>query len=204
VAKLYLDPSSATKSLNETFTVTVKVDSGGGVVGGVDGVGTYDSTRLELVSITKASNMVFDQSDSGGSCLVNTSSGGKFVFTCYSNLAIDDTAVNGSLMVFTFKAKATGTAVVNFTCVEGSTVESNVVETSTSGDIISCASNGSGSYVITEGSSSTETTATSTPTTASSASTSTELPQTGNVGVTFGLTVFGLISLASAVFLKFL
>jgi hypothetical protein len=200
-AKLYLDPSSANKTLNETFTVTARVDSAGEVVGGVDGIGTYDSSRLELVSITKASDMVFGNLDTGGSCQIGTSSGGKFSFTCYANTAVDNTAVSGSLVVFSFKAKATGTATVNFSCTDGSTVDSNIVKTSTSTDIISCSSNGSGSYIIGEGSSSTTTTATNTPT---PTTTSTELPQTGTVGVTVGLVVFGLISLISAVFLKFL
>jgi len=200
-AKLSLDPSSATKSLNETFTVTAKVDSGGEVVGGVDGIGSYDSSRLELVSITKASNMVFTNLDSGGSCQIGTSSGGKFSFTCYANSAVDNTAVSGDLVVFNFKAKASGTANVTFSCTAGSTVDSNIVKTSTSGDVISCSENGSGSYTINEGSSSTTTsTATSTPV----PTTSTELPRTGNIGTTVGLVSFGLISLLSAVFLKFL
>lgn len=202
-ARLYLDPSSANKSLNETFTVTAKVDSAGEVVGGVDGIGTYDSSRLELVSVTKASDMVFSNLDSGGNCQIGTSSGGKFSFTCYANSAVDNTAVAGSLVVFTFKAKATGTAVVSYSCTDGSTVDSNIVKTSTSMDVISCSSNGSGSYVIGEGSSSSTATNTPTPTSVASSS-STELPQTGNVGVTVGLVLFGLVSLVSGVFLKFL
>jgi hypothetical protein len=199
-ARLYFDPSSANKSLNETFTVTAKVDSSGEVIGGVDGIGTYDSSRLELISITKASDMVFSNLDSGGSCQIGTSSGGKFSFTCYANSAVDNTAVSGNLVVFSFKAKATGTATVSYSCTEGSTVDSNIVKTSTSADVISCGSNGSGSYVISEGSSSSATN-TPTPTTTSS---STELPQTGSVGVTVGLVLFGVVSLVSAVFLKFL
>lgn len=204
-AKLYLDPSSATKTLNETFTVTARVDSGGEVVGGIDGIGTYDSSRLELVSVTKASDMVFTNLDGGGSCQIGTSSGGKFSFTCYANSAVDNTAVAGSLVVFSFKAKATGTATVAFSCTSGSTVDSNIVKTSTSGDIISCSENGSGSYTINGSSSSTTTTTTSTATsTPIPSSTSTELPKTGNVGATIGLVSFGLVSLLSAVFLKFL
>lgn len=198
-AKLYFDPSSATKNLNETFSVTARIDSGGEVIGGVDGVGTYDSNRLELVSITKASDMVFSDLDSGGSCQIGTSSGGKFSFTCYANSAVDNTASVGTLVVFSFKAKATGTATVAFSCTSGSTVDSNITKTSTSSDVISCSENGSGSYTINDGGSSTSTTSTPAP-----ATTSTELPRTGTVGATVGLVSFGLISLLSAVFLKFL
>ncbi len=206
-AKLYLDPASATKTLNETFNVTARVDSGGEVVGGVDGVGTYDSSRLELISITKASDMVFSDLDSGGSCQIGTSSGGKFSFTCYANSAVDNTAAAGSLVVFNFKAKATGTANVAFSCTSGSTVDSNIVKTSTSGDVISCSENGSGSYVINEGSNTSAPTSTSTTTSTATSTpipSSTELPQTGNVEMTIGLISFGLVSLLSAVFLKFL
>lgn len=201
-SRLYFDPANANKSLNETFTVTAKVDSSGEIIGGVDGIGTYDSAHVELVSITRASDMVFNDFDAGGNCQIGTSSGGSFSFTCYANDALDNTAVNGSLVVFTFKAIAIGTATVNFSCTDGSTVDSNIVKTSTSADIISCSSNGSGTYVIGASSSSSSVTNTPTPTYTSTAST--ELPQTGSVGVTVGLVIFGLISLASAVFLRFL
>ncbi len=210
-AKLYFDPSSATKAVGDSFTVTAKVDSAGETVGGVDGVGTYDSSRLELVSITKASDMVFGSLDSGGNCSIGTSSGGKFSFTCYANSSVDNTAVSGNLVVFTFKATATGTANVNFSCTSGSTVDSNIVKTSTSGDIISCSENGSGAYVINASSGSATATPTSTSTSTSTSTatstptpTSTQLPRTGTVGVTVGLIAFGLVSLVSAVFLKFL
>jgi hypothetical protein len=203
-AKLYFDPASATKTLNETFDVVAKVNSSGEIVGGVDGVGVYDSSRLELVSITKASDMVFTNLDSGGSCQIGTSSGGKFSFTCYANSAVDNVAVSGSLVVFKFKAKATGTGTVSFSCTSGSTIDSNIVQTSTSSDVISCSENGLGSYTINEGSGSSSTT-TSTPTpTSTTTTTTTTLPQTGSVGVTIGLVSFGLVSLLSAVFLKFL
>lgn len=207
-ARLYLDPSSATKNIGDTFTVTAKVDSGGEVIGGVDGIGTYDSSRLELSSITQASDMVFSSVDGGGSCTSKISDG-KFSFSCNANSAVGSQSVSGSLVVFTFKAKATGTALVKFTCVDGSTVDSNIVKASTASDVITCSSNGSGSYTINEGSSSSSTTTTTTTSTATStptstSSTTTELPQTGSVGVTVGLIVFGLVSLLSAVFLKFL
>ena len=94
---------------------------------------------------------------------------------------------------------------MTFSCTSGSTVDSNIVKTSTSGDVISCSENGPGSYTINEGSSSTSTsTNTSTETPTSVPTTSTELPRTGNIGTTVGLVSFGLVSLLSAVFLKFL
>ncbi len=193
---LSLSPSSGNYSVNDTFTVTVNVDSASEVVGGVDGVGTYDSSKLELVTPTKASGMVFESTDGGGSCSISSSAGtGKFSFTCYSNDALTDKAVNGPLVVLNFKAIATGTATVGFTCTNGSTTDSNITKTSTSGDVIACGENVGGSYTIGESDGSA---ATNTPTGASS------LPKTGSVGMTLGLIAFGAVSVLSAVFLKFL
>ncbi len=201
---LSLSPSSGTYSVNGTFSVTVNVDSAGEVVGGVDGVGTYDSARLELTSATKASNMVFEATDGGGNCSINTATTGKFSFTCYSNDSLTDTAVTGSLIVLNFKAKTTGTAAVAFTCASGSTTDSNIVKTSTSGDIIVCGENVNGSYTINESSSSSDDGSDDTDTTVTNTPTSATLPQTGTVGITLGLVAFGLVTVLSAVFLKFL
>lgn len=202
---LSLSPSSGTYSVNGAFSVTVNVDSAGEVVGGVDGVGTYDSARLELTSATKASNMVFEATDGGGNCSINTATTGKFSFTCYSNDSLTDTAVTGSLIVLNFKAKATGTAAVAFTCASGSTTDSNIVKTSTSGDVIVCGENVNGSYTINESSGSDDNSdETNDDTGATNTPTSATLPQTGTVGVTLGLVAFGLVTVLSAVFLKFL
>jgi len=205
---LIMSPSSGTYSVDGTFSVTVKVDSGTETVGGVDGVGTYDSAKLELVSTTKASPMVFDATDSGGGCSISTTAGvGKFSFSCYSNDALSDKVVNGDLVVLNFKAKTTGTAVAGFTCASGSTTDSNIVKSSTATDVIVCGENVGGSYTI-NSSGSTDTTATNTPTpttTSSSATvTASELPKTGGIGATFGLIIFGIVSFASVALLKFL
>lgn len=195
---LSLSPSSGNYSVDDTFNVTVNVDSASEIVGGVDGVGTYDSSKLELVSTpTKASGMVFESTDGGGSCSVSSSAGvGKFSFTCYSNDSLTDKAVNGPLVVLNFRAKATGTATVGFTCTSGSTTDSNITKTSTSGDVIVCGENVGGSYTI--GESDGGDTTTNTPTTAGS------LPKTGSVGMTLGLVAFGIVTTLSAVFLRFL
>lgn len=197
---LSLDPSGGNYSVNSTFSVTAKVDSASEVIGGVDGVGTYDSSRLELTSATIASGMVFDSTDGRGSCSIDTSTSGKFSFTCYSNDSLTDKAQNGSLVVLNFKAKATGTAAVTFTCTNGLTTDTNIIKTSTSADVAVCGENVNGSYTIGESSSTT----TTTTSTSAPVSTSTTLPQTGSVEMTLGLIIFGAVSLASAMFLRFL
>jgi len=193
-AHLSLSPSSGNYSVDDTFTVTMNADSASEVVGGVDAVGTYDSSKLELVSATKASGMVFESTDGGGSCSINTATAGKFSVTCYSNDALTDKAVNGPLVVLNFRAKATGTATVSFTCTSGSTTDSNIVKTSTSGDVIVCSENVGGSYTIGESDGGD----TSEPTT------TTSLPKSGSVGMTLALSVFGAVGVLSAIFLRFL
>lgn len=204
VAKLTLSPTSGSYNNGDTFKVTVGVDSGTEVAGAVDGIGTYDSTRLELTDISKASDLVF----TAGECSINKSDG-KFSFTCYGQSSVEDKIIKGNLVVMTFKAKATGTANVNFTCTSGSSADSNIIKSLTSADIITCSSNDSGSYTI--NTSGTTTTTTPTPTTTSSSSTTTsttttatELPKTGGIASTVGLIVFGAVSVLSALFLKFL
>ena len=193
---LITDPSTGSFAVGADFSVTIKVDSGAEVAGAVDGLGTYDSAKLELVSAVKASPMVFESTESGGNCSINSSSAGKFSFLCYSNDTLNDKVINGNLVVLNFKAKATGTAVVNFTCANNSFTDSNIVKTATASDVIVCGENVGGSYIITAGAGG----ATTTTTTAVAA----ELPQTGGIASTVGLIVFGVISLASAFFLKFL
>lgn len=208
---LTVNPGSGSYSVGANFSVTLGIDSSGEIVGGADGMGTYDSARLELVSITTAANMVFANTSSGGSCSIDNSAGaGKFSFSCYSNDALSDVSVVGDLVTITFKGKSSGTATLNYDCSTGSTTDSNIVKSSTVTDIINCASNQSGSYIMSE--TSTDPTSTPTPNSSSSSSssdptsvpTSTELPQTGNLGVTLSLIAFGAVSLLSALFLKFL
>lgn len=212
-------PSSGTYSVNETFSVTVKVDSASVVIGGVDVIGTYDSSMLELISLTQASPMVFD--GFGGCPLLDKTTLGEFGVGCLSEQTYNDKAVNGDLAVLNFRAKKTGTAKVEYKVCSSATSDNNIFLTSSITDVIVCSENVPGIYIIKEGTSpaptstpnistpNTSTLNTATPTTSFTSTSNTtnntaELPQTGGVGTTFGLIVFGIISLASAVFLKFL
>lgn len=201
---LYFEPSTGNYSLGENFSITAKINSESETVGGADGVGVYDSTRLELVSITQAPNMVFSGNEGGGSCRVDPLEEGKFGFTCTSDFTFGDKPVNGNLVVFNFKAKAVGTAPVTFNCIEGSTTDSNIVKTSAAMDVISCGGNINGNYIIKEGTESPAPTSvpeSSSTTTTTSTTTTAELPKTGVISTTIGLIVFGVISFVSAVFL---
>lgn len=200
-AYLTVSPLNGNYNVNDTFTVILGVNSGTDSVSGIDGIGTYSSGILELTSIVQADDMVFKDVEGGGSCTIKDEEDGKFSYACYANQSYGDKAVNGSLVKLTFKATTTGTGTLSYSCTSGSTSDSNIVSSVGVNDIITCGSNQSGSYVIGNSSSSTST---STPTPASTSTTTTTLPKTGNTGVTVGLIAFGLISLVSAAFLKFL
>ena len=203
-------PNSTNYSVGSTFIVTVGVNSEDQKSSAVDVWATFDKTKLEIVTdgIKKASStpFTFDMTPK----FDNTA--GTFQFSCVSTntTAFENTVINGDLAVITFKAKVAGTAALNFTCTAGSTTDSNIFNSDIN-DVISCDTNSVGSYTITGDSTTTTTTTTSTPTltptttlTPSTGTGTATLPQTGAVGATVGLIVFGAISLASALFLKIL
>lgn len=202
---LTLTPTSSSIANGTNFDVTIGVASGEETASGVDVVGTFDVNKLEIVSITKPATGTAFTMDSLPSLSDNTL--GKFSFSAYdtNSTTVEDRKLTGSLAVVTFKTKSTGTASVNFTCQTGSTIDSNIMK-STSVDIIDCSTNQSGSYTITASSATNttpNTTTTATPT-VSASTTQAELPKAGSVGSTVGLMVFGIISVFSALFLRLL
>ena len=197
---LKFNPSSGTYTNGSTFTVTVGVDSGTEKSSAVDIWGTFDSTKLELISIDMPTNPAYSFT------LNKNISDGKFDIYCPSNVTgtYEETPLNGDMAVLTFRAKAVGTAVANFTCQTGSDTDSNIL-TMQGVDLINCAANQNGSYTITEGGSGSTVNPTAVPTSGSSASTqSNSLPQTGNAATTIGLLVFGLVGILSSWALRFL
>ena len=201
--RLTLTPINGSYTNGSEFKVSIGVNSDGEKSSAVDVWSTFDNSKLEIVSIVKSANPPFAFEISPDF----DNKTGNFKFSCVSTnpSGLDDVAINGELAVVTFRAKETGTAFLKFTCSNGSTTDSNIFNSDVN-DVISCASNSVGSYTITAGSSSTTTnpTSTPTPTVVTTVAKTTTLPQTGAVGSTIGLIVFGAISLASAVFLKFL
>lgn len=196
---LTFTPSTGNYNSGDNFSVTIGVDSETDGSNAVDVWASFDSTKLEVISIVKAAvpAFAFDMTPH----FDNTT--GKFDFSCspsdMSNLDIK--AIKGDLAVVTFRAKAGGSASVNFTCQQGVTIDSNIFN-ATASDVIGCSSNQSGSYTI---SGTTTTTSTNTPTpTTVRAQTTSQLPETGGVGTTVGLVTFGLASVLGAFLLRFL
>lgn len=200
---LIMSPATGSYASGANFDVTIKIDSATNIVGGADVLLTYDSTKLDLVSVTKSTAMVF----AGGDCSVQEVPAGTVYVNCYTTNGSDDAAVSGDLLNLVFKGKAVGTAAASFTCVGTDTGDSNIGKGGV--DIISCGENVNGSYTITAGSASTpattQTTTTQTSTTVQTPTIArTTLPQTGGVATTVGLVIFGAISLLSALLLRFL
>lgn len=199
--RLTLTPVTGNYSNGSTFTVSIGVNSDTEKSSAVDVWATFDATKLEVVEIKKSTNppFAFDMTPT----IDNVN--GKFNFACSSTnmSSFDDAPINGELAIVTFKAKAVGTATFNFTCTAGSTMDSNIFN-ATVNDVISCPANSAGSYTITAGEMGAPNTTPTIVASTTATTTSATLPQTGGIASTVGLIVFGAISLASALFLKFL
>ncbi len=213
--RLTLTPISGNYTNGSTFTVSIGVNSETEKSSAVDVWSTFDSSKIEVVSIVKSATPAFPFEMTP----VFDNAAGTFQFSCVmTNMnAFSDVPINGELAVVTFRAKAVGTAALSFICSPGSTVDSNIFNSDIN-DVISCSDNSLGSYVIAAGSTTepTPTTPNPTPTITESTSTATStltptptpiitttttLPQAGSIGATIGLIIFGVVGLASALFL---
>jgi hypothetical protein len=194
---LKFSPSTGTYTNGDTFSVTMGVDSGTEKSQGVDAWVSFDPNKLEVVSIEKATTPAF--AFALGKNIYNDT--GKFDISCTSTDmgTYEATPLLGDLVVVTFRAKATGTVNVNFTCVAGSTIDSNIFNMSAV-DVINCATNVNGVYTINAGGGgTTDPTATPVPSGGDEV-----LPQTGGIGTTLGLLIFGIVGVLSSLALRFL
>lgn len=218
---LKFSPSSGSYSNGSTFKVTITVDSETQKSAAVDAYGTFDSSKLEVVSIDAAAVPAFPFSM--GKDIFNTDGRFQIYFSPTSDTVISEApAIKGDLAVVTFRAKSVGTAEVKFTCASGSTLDSNIFNIE-GVDVIDCASNVNGLYTISSSGgttventpvptatavpTSTTSSSTTTSTTTSSSSTTTtgtELPRTGAVETTIGILIFGIVGIMAGFFLKWL
>lgn len=185
--RIYLDPSSGNYNSGTEFSVKVKIDTDGRAAMAADALVNFDSTRLEVKQV--ATGGFFSGFDYNIS-----NSNGRITIYSFAEQALQTRTGTGDLATVTFKAIASGTATVSFLCQAGSNSDSAIWD-STGNDLIDCASNGSGSYVI--GSSVGGTSPTNTPapetTTAPDAPTPTpsQLPETGIETPILGLLIGG-------------
>lgn len=157
---LSLTPTVKEVNTGINFNVTVSVDTGGQQASGVDAVVQYDSSLLEVVSVSEGTFFP--------TITTITTTLGKVEIYGVADTGSPKTGT-GTLATITFKGKAPGTAAVSFVCQSNSTSDSNINSTSDT-DVIVCTSNVSASYVIT---------GQSTTTTPAATASAESLPQTG-------------------------
>jgi hypothetical protein len=141
-AFVYLEPSSGSHNIGDTFEVAVWVDPEGEDVQTMDLIMTYDKTKLETSQnaiedekyFGNYTDYVFNVDQTEGSMK-------NFIFATNGAITNDQKA---KVITITFTAKAAGTATVNFLC--GNDFQTQV--RNKDADLIVCGSNGSGSYTI--------------------------------------------------------
>lgn len=219
-----LNPSNTSVTNGSEFDVMMGVNSETEKVIGIDVVANFDSAKLEIVSIQKASipDGGYNFTYTANSPIIKNDLG-KFEVTLPSanSSVYEGTVANHDLLKITFRAKSLGTASVSFVCTAGSVTESNIINQSGS-DVIDCSANQTGTYTIVAGAGGATTApsptatptqivttesnnndddsddSTNTSTTTTTTTTSQELPRTGSFETTVGVMLAGLLSLIVA------
>lgn len=192
-----LTPASGSQTVGQDFTVVMGVDSDTEKVVGIDIKGSFDSSKLEIVSIEKGivPDDGYQFSYTSGQAIIHNDTGVfEVTLTPLNQSVLVGPVAKHELLKITFKPKATGTATLNYTCLPGSVVETNIISQAGS-DVVDCSANQSGSYTIEAGTGGDNTpAATATPVPSGTSS----LPQTGAVENTIILMVLGLASVIFA------
>jgi len=197
--RLYFNPASGNFTTNNNFTVELKIDPGNEDLVAVDAIVNFDSAKLEVVSVEE---VTYFSSTAGG---INQgfaynieNDSGEIAIYSFANKGNFSVNTVGTIAKITFKAKASGTAAVTLVCSEGDNSDSSLWSPE-GDDLIDCAAVGSGSYVISGGSSSPTNTPgpTATPGGATSTPTPTALPETGimeplSLGIVLGGILLGI------------
>lgn len=187
-ASLRFNPVSSTLAIGSTVSFDVVVDTGGENVTSADAFILYDSSAVQIVSVTEGTFFP--------SVTYNTDTVGKVYIAGVVTSAATYKNGQGVLTSVTVKGLQNKTVTLRFDCTQGSTIDSNIAKNDVNAtDIIVCSENNS--YELTIGSGS-PTNQTVTPQsggssqTGSSVITPTALPQTGTmekvaIGSLFGL-----------------
>ena len=193
-ASLSLSPSFGTHETGDTFTVDLKVDTGGEGAMTVDSVIKFDSTRLEVSSVSAGSFMTDMQKS------LDNGTGSLTIYN-FSSQPLTSAVGGGVLASIVFKAKAAGTASVTFVCEAGAATDSSVWNVAAE-DILTCGSIGSGSYTISGVAAADAVDDEAEPTTSVAAATATpsELPETGNEWVVVGALFLGIMLFVGGAF----
>lgn len=107
-ASLYLSPPSGTYTVGSTFTVRVKVNSGGDTINAAEGTLIFNPDEVSVISISK-SGSIFTLWTTEPTF---SNAGGDIVFG--GGTPTNFTRSSGTIITINFKAKVTTSATVNF------------------------------------------------------------------------------------------
>lgn len=173
-----LDPASASKSVGDTFTVNLNIDTAGKEVAGADVKITYDEDIIEITKVEKG-DFFTDEAH-------NIGTGTLYVAGLFSE-QFKTKAGTGKVAILTLKGKAEGSDQLVFVCTP-QTSDSNILDASAN-DIIACSGIRNGTYTFSEGVAPTPGGATSTPTPPVAG---VSLPTIFSLGIGALLTIIGL------------
>jgi hypothetical protein len=108
-ASLYLSPSVGVYSVGDFFSVTVKVDTGGVAINAAEAVIVFSKDKLDVVNVSKTGSIfaLWTEEPTFSGAAGTVSFGGGLPSPGF-------TGSGGNLITITFKAKATGNALVSF------------------------------------------------------------------------------------------
>lgn len=141
-AFLEFDPSSVNVDVGDTFDMDIVVKVSDDEITGVDAVGDFDPSVLEVQAITDGTFLEIAHK--------SFDNPGRFYVAGLVNSVGESVTGEGVLATVTFKAIASGTTTVTYLCELGETGESNISESSTvdAPDLIECGLNGEGVVVV--------------------------------------------------------
>ncbi len=184
-----MEPDSGSYNNGDEFTVAVWVDPAGKDVQAMDMIINFDKSRLDVDKSKIVDENYFDY----GSSVFNVDNvTGQMKLYVFSSQGSYSKNTKGKVVTVTFRAKAEGTAALNFVCDTAADTGGSAIRNVNEDNFIDCSANGSGNYTI-SGSSGSDPTPTPTPTISDSSSptpTPSQLPDTG-----FSLAGWSIISL---------
>jgi hypothetical protein len=210
-------PATGTLNVGDQLTVKIAVQTETEKSQAMDVWATFDPAKFEIVTdgIVKAADAPANYTFIMTPHIDNAAGRFDIPFSSTVMSDLEASPVSGNLAQVTFRAKAAGTVALNFTCVQNDTRDTNIFRSGTSTDVVTCSANQNGSYTIGSSVAPTPTVAsgptptsgpplpTSTPIISNPGSSPTPtLPQTGSVGATIGMIVFGLVMIVGGLMLK--
>lgn len=150
-ASLSLSPASATKNVDDTFTVDIVVDADGDSVTGASAIINYDTAKLSVVDGDSNASGVNVQpvTTNFSQVLTNTVNTSTGQIRYDSGILGSSYAGRATIATITFKAISTGVAAANFVFVQNATTNTSAVVGTGPVNLLDNINNGT--YTINEG-----------------------------------------------------